>query len=116
MRAVARFPDVQYSRVAASRKQFANNRANQPRLGCDEALIDRINRIRDCALEPNNSQLKLTRCPHSLTATLTALPSMSLIPFAPFSTLPRQIFDPLPLVRSELEFRRGHVLPEMRER
>src|SRR5439155_24767512 len=32
-----------------------------------------------------NSQLKLTRCPHSLAATLTALPSMSLIPFAPFS-------------------------------
>jgi len=32
-----------------------------------------------------DSQLKLTRCPHSLAATLTALPSMSLIPFAPFS-------------------------------
>src|SRR5437868_833892 len=28
--------------------------------------------------------LKLTHCPHSLAATLAALPSMSLIPFAPF--------------------------------
>jgi hypothetical protein len=34
-----------------------------------------------------NHQLKLTRCPHSLAATLTALPSMSLIPFAPFLTI-----------------------------
>src|SRR5437667_717457 len=33
-----------------------------------------------------------------------------------FSTRPRQIFDPLPLVRTELEFRRSHVLLEMRER
>src|SRR5206468_7307569 len=41
-----------------------------------------------CAITLNN-QLKLTRCPHSLAATLTALPSMSLIPFALFSTLPR---------------------------
>jgi hypothetical protein len=32
--------------------------------------------------------LKFTRCPHSLAATLTPLPSMSLIPFAPFSTRP----------------------------
>src|SRR5438128_3838499 len=32
------------------------------------------------------------------------------------STLPRQIFNPLPIVRSELEFRRSHVLLEMRER
>jgi hypothetical protein len=29
--------------------------------------------------------LKLARCPRSLAATLAALPSMSLIPFAPFS-------------------------------
>src|SRR5438874_13615322 len=28
--------------------------------------------------------LKLTHCPHSLAATLAALPSVSLIPFAPF--------------------------------
>jgi hypothetical protein len=28
--------------------------------------------------------LKLARCPHSLIAFLTTLPSMSLIPFAPF--------------------------------
>jgi len=31
------------------------------------------------------------------------------------STLPRRIFDPLPIVRSELEFRRSHVLLQMRE-
>jgi hypothetical protein len=30
--------------------------------------------------------LKLCRCPHSIAATLAVLPSMSLIPFAPFST------------------------------
>jgi hypothetical protein len=29
--------------------------------------------------------LKLVRCPRSLAPTLVALPSMSLIPFAPFS-------------------------------
>ena len=29
--------------------------------------------------------LKLVRCPHSLAPTLVTLPSMSLIPFAPFS-------------------------------
>jgi hypothetical protein len=29
--------------------------------------------------------LKLVRCPHSLDPTLVTLPSMSLIPFAPFS-------------------------------
>ncbi len=29
------------------------------------------------------TQLKLARCPHSLTASLAALPSMSLIPFTP---------------------------------
>src|SRR6266478_3233973 len=33
------------------------------------------------------SSLKLARCPHSLTATLAALPSMSLIPLAPFILL-----------------------------
>src|SRR2546430_7712419 len=32
-------------------------------------------------------QLKFTRCPHSLTAPLAALPSMSLIPFAPFAAI-----------------------------
>ncbi len=32
------------------------------------------------------------------------------------STLSRQRFDPLPIVRSELEFRRRHVLLQMRER
>src|SRR5437016_4917442 len=32
------------------------------------------------------------------------------------SQLPRQILDPLPIVRSELEFRGSHVLLEMRER
>jgi hypothetical protein len=32
-----------------------------------------------------NHQLKLTRCPHSFAAILSALPSMSLIPFAPFT-------------------------------
>ncbi len=31
------------------------------------------------------AQLKLARCPHSLTASLAALPSMSLFPFAPFA-------------------------------
>src|ERR1700730_4355537 len=31
------------------------------------------------------SDLKLVRCPRSLAATLVTLPSMSLIPFAPFS-------------------------------
>src|SRR5439155_19543175 len=43
----------------------------------------------------------------------------SLLPtsyFLRLSTLPRQIFDPLPLLRAELEFRRSHVLLEMRER
>jgi len=34
---------------------------------------------------------------------------MSLTPFAPFSTRPRQIFDPLPLLGTELEFLRRHV-------
>jgi hypothetical protein len=33
------------------------------------------------------AQLKLTRCPHSLTAPLAALPSMSLFPFAPFTEI-----------------------------
>jgi hypothetical protein len=33
------------------------------------------------------AQLKLARCPHSLTASLAALPSMSLIPFAPFTEI-----------------------------
>jgi len=33
------------------------------------------------------AQLKLARCPHSLTASLAALPSMSLNPFAPFTEI-----------------------------
>jgi uncharacterized protein (DUF2062 family) len=33
------------------------------------------------------AQLKLARCPHSLTASLAALPSMSLIPFTPFTEI-----------------------------
>jgi hypothetical protein len=33
------------------------------------------------------AQLKLPRCPHSLTASLAALPSMSLSPFAPFTEI-----------------------------
>ncbi len=33
------------------------------------------------------AQLKLARYPHSLAASLTALPSMSLIPFTPFSEI-----------------------------
>ena len=36
-------------------------------------------------LEAALAQLKLARCPHSLTASLAALPSMSLIPFTPFA-------------------------------
>jgi hypothetical protein len=32
------------------------------------------------------------------------------------STLPRCLFNPLPFLRTELEFRRCHVLLEMRER
>jgi hypothetical protein len=31
--------------------------------------------------------LKFDRCPHSLTASLAALPSMSLIPFPPFTEI-----------------------------
>jgi hypothetical protein len=38
-------------------------------------------------LEAAPSQLKLARCPCSLTASLAALPSMSLIPFAPFTEI-----------------------------
>ena len=38
-------------------------------------------------LEAALAQLKLARCPHSLTASLAALPSMSLIPFAPFTEI-----------------------------
>ena len=33
------------------------------------------------------SVLKLARCPHSLAASLAALPSMSLIPIAPFAAI-----------------------------
>ncbi|SRR5260370_15261600 len=33
------------------------------------------------------AQLKLARCSHSLTASLAALPSMFLIPFAPFAEI-----------------------------
>ena len=35
------------------------------------------------------AQLKFARCPHSLTASLAALLSMSLIPFAPFAAITR---------------------------
>jgi hypothetical protein len=38
-------------------------------------------------LEAALSQLKLAHYPHSLTASLAALPSMSLIPFAPFTEI-----------------------------
>src|SRR5437667_12830665 len=38
-------------------------------------------------LEAVLSQLKLARCPHSFTASLAALPSMSLIPIAPFAAI-----------------------------
>ena len=38
-------------------------------------------------LEAALSQLKLARCPHSLAASLAALPSMSLIPIAPFAAI-----------------------------
>jgi len=38
-------------------------------------------------LEAALAQLKLARCPHSLTASLAALPSMSLIPFTPFAEI-----------------------------
>jgi hypothetical protein len=31
--------------------------------------------------------LKFARCPHLLTASLAVLPSMSLIPFAPFAEI-----------------------------
>jgi hypothetical protein len=38
-------------------------------------------------LEAALAQLKLARCPHSLTASLAALPSMSLFPSAPFAEI-----------------------------
>jgi len=38
-------------------------------------------------LEAALAQLKLARCPHSLTASLAALPSGSLIPFTPFAEI-----------------------------
>jgi hypothetical protein len=37
--------------------------------------------------KPPSLKLKLARCPHLLTASLAALPSMSLIPFAPFAKI-----------------------------
>src|SRR5207248_9878525 len=37
------------------------------------------------------AQLKFARCPHSLTASLAALPSMSLIPFAPFAEIASEL-------------------------
>jgi hypothetical protein len=39
--------------------------------------------------------LKLARCPHSLTASLAALPSMSLIPAAPFQNSKTILFKNL---------------------
>ena len=37
------------------------------------------------------AQLKFARCPHLLTASLAVLPSMSLIPFAPFAEIARHL-------------------------
>jgi hypothetical protein len=48
------------------------------------------------------SALKLVRCPRSLAPTLVALPSMSLIPSAPFSFL-RLTQPPLRVFRGEQE-------------
>src|SRR5437870_5630570 len=42
------------------------------------------------------ARLKLARCPHSLTASLAALPSMSLIPFAPLYLGSSRRARPLP--------------------
>jgi hypothetical protein len=39
------------------------------------------------------SPLKLARCPHSFTASLAALPSMSLIPFVPFTGFPSTAYS-----------------------
>ena len=50
---------------------------------------DRASRVRtqpNQAMQPTPKGLKLARCPHSLIASLATLPSMSLIPFAPFAS------------------------------
>ena len=41
---------------------------------------------RDLPSSDYSEMLKLVRCPHSLIASLATLPSMSLIPFAPFAS------------------------------
>jgi hypothetical protein len=51
--------------------------------------------------------LKLARCPHSLAATPAALPSMSLIPFAPFFLLHSSLLLHLARPRRPVI---GHVL------
>jgi hypothetical protein len=44
----------------------------------------------------SNAPLKLARCPHSLAASLAALPSISLIPFVPFPHSRRVLYRSRP--------------------
>ena len=75
------------ARPPSSRLRRAEQRLSQDRVPCVRRNEDRIARA---------DRLKLAHCPRSLAATLAALPSMSLNPFAPLYLARSRSARPLP--------------------
>ena len=85
------------NRVVSKRSTFESDEKSAT--GKDESLEDSANLpdpdviaqeiVEDLHAAP--AQLKFARCPHLLTASLVVLPSMSLIPFAPFAEIAAEL-------------------------